>query len=74
MDQPCLITVGEFIKRVYGELENGATPPSQQTITRKCRLGLLPAVKDGVWFINWTAYQKMTGNNLVDKVLFKTRS
>lgn len=70
----CLITVSEFIKRVYGEVANGATPPTQQTITRKCRLGILPAKKDGVWFIDWNAYLKMTGNNLVDKVLAKTRS
>ncbi|WHP06878.1 hypothetical protein QLH32_05250 [Acinetobacter corruptisaponis] len=72
----CLINVSEFIKRVYGSKEAGATPPASQTITRKCRNGKLPAElhgaedgKRGTWYINWDIYQKQTGNDLVDKVL-----
>ena len=71
----CLIRVSEFIKRVYGSQKDGATPPTPQTITRLCRLGELPAElhgekgKRGTWYINWEAYQKRTGNDLVDRVL-----
>ncbi|WP_407410050.1 hypothetical protein [Acinetobacter sp.] len=63
----CLIKVSEFIKRVYGE---DGTPPARQTITRWCIDGQLPAHKRGkLWFIDWNAYQKQTGDNLVDRVL-----
>lgn len=71
----CLIRVSEFIERVYGSKENGATPPAPQTITRLCRKGKLPAElhgadgKRGTWYINWEIYQKLTGDDLVDKVL-----
>ena len=64
----CLIKVSEFIKRVYGK-EN-STPPTPQTITRWCRMGLIPAEQIGkLWYIKWDIYQKQTGNNLVDRVL-----
>lgn len=64
----CLIKVSEFIKRVYGEED--ATPPSPQTITRQCRLGILPAEQKGkLWYINWSVYQKQTGDDLIDNVL-----
>lgn len=64
----CLIKVREFIRRVYGE--DGATPPSSQTITRQCRNGDLPAEQKGkLWYIRWDVYQKQTGNHLVDRVL-----
>lgn len=70
----CLIRVSEFIKRVYGDAQEGATPPTPQTITRQCRLGAIPAEQIGSgkrknWYINWDIYQKQTGNDLVDKVL-----
>lgn len=73
----CLIRVSEFIERVYGSKENGATPPTPQTITGKCRRGELPAElhgekgkgKRGTWYIDWDIYQKRTGNDLVDRVL-----
>lgn len=70
----CLIRVSEFIKRVYGEAENGATPPTPQTITRQCRLGDLPAELIGsgkrkTWYVKWDIYKKSTGDDLVDKVL-----
>lgn len=72
----CLIRVSEFIKRVYGDASEGATPPTPQTITRKCRIGKLPAElhgaedgKRGTWYINWEAYEKQTGDELVNKVL-----
>jgi len=34
----CLIRVSEFIKRVYGDASDGATPPTPQTITRNSSL------------------------------------
>lgn len=64
----CLIKVSEFIKRVYGEKDS--TPPTPQTITRQCRLGLIPAEQIGkLWYIKWDIYQKRTGDHLVDRVL-----
>lgn len=64
----CLIKVSEFIRRVYGEVDS--TPPTPQTITRQCRLGILPAEQKGkLWYINWSLYQKQTGDSLIDKVL-----
>ncbi|MCH7294128.1 hypothetical protein [Acinetobacter higginsii] len=70
----CLIRVSEFIKRVYGDASDGATPPTPQTITRQCRLGELPAEQLGSgkrknWYINWDIYNKKTGDDLVNKVL-----
>lgn len=67
----CLIKVSEFIKRVWGE---DGTPPAPQTITRMCRRGELPAEQKGfghrkTWYVNWSAYIKLTGDDLVDKVL-----
>lgn len=69
---PCLIKVSEFITRVYGTEDS--TPPTPQTITRKCRNGELPAELHGegkrkTWYIDWKRYQQRTGNDLVDKVI-----
>lgn len=70
----CKLKVSEFIRREYGTKENGATPPSNQTIRRRCENGELPAERDGkLWYINYTAYKNMTGDNLVDSVLAKTK-
>lgn len=66
----CLIKVSEFIKRVYGDVDTDATPPTPQTITRMCRLGELPAVQQKkLWYIKWDVYKKQTGDDLVDHVL-----
>lgn len=66
----CLIKVSEFIKRVYGEVDADATPPTPQTITRSCRRGELPAEQKGkLWYINWDLYQKQTGDDLIDRVI-----
>lgn len=63
----CLIKIKEFIIRVYGE---EGTHPTPQTITRMCRRGEIPAEQIGrLWYVKWDIYQKLTGENLVDKVL-----
>lgn len=75
MVTPCLIPISEYIKRKYGTVEGGAKPPTSQTIRRRCANGELPAVLDGgKWYIKWDVEQKRTGNDLVDRVLLKTRS
>ena len=67
----CKIKVAEFLRRVYGA--NG-TPPTAQTIRRHCQMGLIPADQiGGLWFIDWTAYQAQTGDNLVDNVMGWTK-
>ncbi len=67
---PCLIKISTFLTRVYGNVENGATPPTRQTIARMCSKGELPAEKIGkLWYIRWDIYQKQTGDDLVNKVL-----
>lgn len=75
METPCLIPISEYIKRKYGTVEGGAKPPCVQTIRNRCISGVLPAVLDGgKWYIKWDIEQKRTGNDLVDRVLMKTRS
>lgn len=66
----CKIKISEYIRRKYGTKKDGATPPTPQTIRRRCMNGELPAVLDGgLWMIDWDACQKMTGDDLVDNVL-----
>lgn len=75
METPCLIPISEYIKRKYGTVEGGAKPPCAQTIRNRCAAGTLPAIlDDGKWYIYWNLEQKRTGNDLVDRVLLKTRS
>lgn len=70
----CMIKVSEFIKREYGTEEDGATPPTSQTIRNQCQAGELPAEKKGkLWYIDYDIYRSQTGDNLVDKVLGSKR-
>lgn len=62
-----LIKIREFQRRVWGE--NG-TPLTRQTIRNQLQHGVLPGAQIGrLWFVDWTAYQRMTGNTLADRVL-----
>lgn len=62
-----LINIGEFQRRVWGE--NG-TPLTAQAIRNQLKRGDLPGQQVGkLWFVNWTDYQRQTGNHLVDAVL-----
>lgn len=62
-----LIKIREFQRRVWGE--NG-TPLCAQAIRNQIRNDALPGEQVGkLWFIDWTAYSRRTGNDLVDAVL-----
>ncbi len=62
-----LIKISEFQKRVWGE--NG-TPLTPQAIRDQLVRDVLPGKQIGrLWFIDWQAYQRQTGNALADSVL-----
>lgn len=62
-----LIKIKAFQTRVFGE---EGTPPCSQTIRRHLMSGAIPGkLVGGLWFVDWIAYQRMTGNDLVDSVL-----
>ena len=74
MEAQCLITLSEFSRRVYGKVEDGATPPCRQTLAKRCHRKQLPAqFIDGMWYVDWNAYQKLTGNALVNKILLNVK-
>ena len=67
MIQRVLINIAEFQRRVWGE--NG-TPLTAQAIRNQLKRGDLPGQQVGkLWFVDWTAYQRQTGDELVDAVL-----
>ena len=62
-----LINIAEFQRRVWGE--NGP-PLTAQAIRNQLKRGDLPGQQVGkLWFVDWTAYQRQTGDELVDAVL-----
>ncbi|KPW15356.1 Uncharacterized protein ALO91_01412 [Pseudomonas syringae pv. aceris] len=62
-----LIKISEFQRRRWGE--NG-TPPCPQAIRNYIRNGLLPGEQIGkLWYIDWAAYNKAAGNDLIAMVL-----
>lgn len=62
-----LIKVSEFQRRVWGE--NG-TPMCSQAIRQQLRNDKLPGEQIGkLWYVDWAAYQRRTGDDLVDAVL-----
>lgn len=62
-----LIKISEFQRRVWGE--NG-TPLTAQAIRNQIRDDILPGRQMGkLWYVDWTAYSRQTGNHLVDAVL-----
>ena len=66
MSKKCLLKISDFIDREYGD----GSRPARQTIINWCMSGQLPAEKKGkLWFIDWYAYQRQTGDDLVSKVL-----
>lgn len=65
-----LIKISEFQRRVWGK--NG-TPLCSQAIRNRLKNGVLPGEQIGKpWYIDWSAYQRMTGDELVDMVLRRT--
>jgi hypothetical protein len=67
--KPELIKIAEFQKRAWGE--NG-TPLCSQAIRNHIKNDDLPGKKIGkLFFIDWSAYKKLTGDSLVDAVLRK---
>lgn len=62
-----LIKISEFQRRKWGE--NG-TPLCSQAIRNYLRNRKLPGERVGnIWYVDWAAYQRTTGNKLVDMVL-----
>lgn len=62
-----LIKISEFQRRVWGE---GGTPLTPQAIRNQIRNEDLPGEQIGkLWYVDWTAYSRRTGNALVDAVL-----
>lgn len=62
-----LIKISEFQRRKWGE--NG-TPLRAQAIRNYLRDRKLPGERIGnIWYVDWAAYQRTTGNALVDMVL-----
>lgn len=62
-----LIKISEFQTRVWGE--NG-TPPTPQAIRNQIRDDKLPGKKIGkLWYVDWRAYQRQTGDDLVENIL-----
>lgn len=61
------IRISEFQRRVWGA---EGTPLCSQAIRNKIRSGEIPGEKIGkLWFVDWAAYQRLTGDELVDRVL-----
>ncbi|PNG28985.1 hypothetical protein A1395_28195 [Pseudomonas protegens] len=62
-----LIKISEFQRRRWGE--NG-TPPCPQAIRNYIRNGKVPGEQIGkLWYVDWTAFSKSAGNELVAMVL-----
>ncbi|MDD2063018.1 hypothetical protein ACF8R4_07955 [Pseudomonas sp. FYR_2] len=62
-----LIKISEFQRRKWGE--NG-TPLCSQAIRNYLRNRKIPGERIGnIWYVDWAAYQRSTGNSLVDMVL-----
>ncbi|WP_028627711.1 hypothetical protein [Metapseudomonas resinovorans] len=62
-----LIKISEFQRRKWGE--NG-TPLCSQAIRNQLRDRKLPGERVGkIWYVDWAAYTRQTGNPLVDMVL-----
>jgi len=62
-----LIKISEFQRRKWGD--NG-TPLCSQSIRNYLRNRKLPGERIGkIWYVDWAAYQRTTGNALVDMVL-----
>ncbi|WEZ90395.1 hypothetical protein P3R38_09080 [Pseudomonas sp. NyZ480] len=62
-----LIKISEFQRRKWGE--NG-TPLCSQAIRNYLRNRKIPGERIGnIWYVDWAAYQRTTGNSLVDMVL-----
>jgi hypothetical protein len=62
-----LIKIREFQRRKWGE--NG-TPLCSQAIRNYLRNRKIPGERIGnIWYVDWAAYQRTTGNSLVDMVL-----
>lgn len=62
-----LIKISEFQRRKWGE--NG-TPLCSQAIRNYLRDRKLPGERIGnIWYVDWAAYQRTTGNALIDMVL-----
>lgn len=62
-----LIKISEFQRRRWGE--NG-TPMCSQAIRKQILSGAIPGEQIGkLWYIDWTAYTRSNGNELVAMVL-----
>jgi len=62
-----LIKITEFQRRYWGE--NG-TPLCSQTIRNRIRDGEIPGLRVGkLWYVDWHAFRKSSGNELVSMVL-----
>ncbi|MCY1294949.1 hypothetical protein D3C85_1764030 [compost metagenome] len=62
-----LIKISEFQKRKWGV---GGTPLCSQAIRNQLRDRKIPGEQIGkIWYVDWAAYQRQTGNPLVDMVL-----
>ncbi|WP_027907711.1 hypothetical protein [Pseudomonas taiwanensis] len=62
-----LIKISESQRRKWGE--NG-TPLCSQAIRNYLRNRKIPGERIGnIWYVDWAAYQRTTGNSLVDMVL-----
>lgn len=62
-----LIRITEFQRRVWGE---HGTPLTSQAIRNQLRRDDLPGEQVGrLWFVDWRAYQRQTGDDLIDRVL-----
>lgn len=62
-----LIKISEFQRRRWGE--NG-TPQCPQAIRNHIRNGAVPGEQIGkLWYVDWTAFTRSHGNDLVAMVL-----
>lgn len=62
-----LIKISEFRRRRWGD--NG-TPMCSQAIRNHLRNGDLPGEQIGkLWYVDWTAFSRSNGNDLVAMVL-----
>ncbi len=62
-----LIKISEFQIRRWGP---GGTPPCSQAIRNYIKNGIIPGEQIGkLWYVDWTAYQAGSRNDLVAMVL-----
>ncbi len=65
--KPELIKISEYQRRRWGE--NG-TPMCSQAIRNQLRRGELPGEQIGkLWYVDWAAFSRANGNDLVAMVL-----